>query len=114
MKKLRRLSGLVLIIALSLSACKKKDNNEKVQPAANEIWMENLAFVPSTKVVDFGTTVTWINKDDVRHTVTSDEGLFDSGNIMPDSTFTYTFDSIGTRSYRCTIHPGMTGVVIVE
>ena len=60
-----------------------------------------------------GTTVKWVNKDDVDHTVTSSDGFFDSGNISAGEIYEYTLDSTGTFDYVCTLHSGMTGTVIV-
>ena len=65
-------------------------------------------------------TVTWINNDNVTHTVTSGDpqqgpdGKFDSGLLKPGKEFSYTFSEIGTFNYYCQIHPAMKGVVIVN
>lgn len=89
-------------------------------PGPNEVWMQNIAYNPSTLTVDAGTTVTWTNKDNVIHTVTSGtpgnaDGLFNSGNLSKDQTFSFTFDSTGTYNYYCIPHsPNMKGKVIVE
>jgi plastocyanin len=61
-----------------------------------------------------GTTVTWTNLDSTVHTVTSGTGAFDSGALGQNATFSYTFNSRGTFNYHCTLHPFMTGKVIVE
>jgi plastocyanin len=58
--------------------------------------------------------VSWTNDDSTEHTVTADDGSFDSGPISPGDTFDNTFDELGDFSYHCSIHPFMTGVVIVE
>ncbi len=64
--------------------------------------------------------VTWINNDNVSHTVTSGDpqqganGKFDSGLIKPGKEFSYTFTEIGTFNYYCQVHPAMTGIVIVD
>jgi plastocyanin len=72
------------------------------------------SFDPPQISVPTGSTVFWTNDDSIQHTVTSDEGLFDAGPISPGNTFENTFDSAGEFSYHCTIHPFMTGVVIVN
>ncbi len=73
------------------------------------------AFVPpEISVSSEGNIVSWTNDDSIEHTVTSDDGSFDSGPISPGDTFDNTFDSPGEFGYHCSIHPFMTGVVIVE
>ena len=82
--------------------------------------MQNISYVPASIGVSKGTTITWTNKDNVDHTVTSGvpgypTGLFDSGNIPPGGTFKYTFDSTGTYQYFCRIHlDKMEGTVTVK
>jgi plastocyanin len=83
-----------------------------------EVAMTNFVFVEDRIEVAVGTTVTWTNGDSTRHTVTSgaddtDDGTFDSGDIGPGETFSYTFDAPGEFAYFCDIHPTMTGVVVV-
>lgn len=67
-----------------------------------------------TVVVGVNNTVVWKNKDNVAHTVTSTSKLFDSGNLNPGDTFSYTFTVPGTYQYSCSYHPWMKGVVIVK
>lgn len=73
------------------------------------------AFHPDTITVVIGVnnTVIWTNNDTVSHTVTSDTSLFGSGTLAPDATYTHTFDQAGTFGYHCSIHPFMTGAVLV-
>lgn len=79
-----------------------------------EVEIEDFAYVPGTLTIKVGTTVTWTNKDTVRHTVTSDNGLFDSGLFGKGETFSFTFTEAGTYTYHCTPHPNMKGTIIVE
>jgi plastocyanin len=79
----------------------------------NTVLIQLASFQPDSLTVPAGTTVTWINRDIVRHTVTSTEGLFDSGRLESGESFSYTFDEPGTFDYYCTIHPIMQGTVIV-
>jgi len=89
-------------------------------PGANEVWMQNTSFNPSTKTVSVGTTITWTNKDGFNHTVTSGtpgspNGTFDSGNMGGGATFTHTFSTAGTFAYYCRIHGAMmTGTITVH
>jgi amicyanin len=74
------------------------------------------AFNPGTVNVKVGDTVTWTNKDGAPHTVTVSAGaeLFDSGSIGKGQSYSHTFTKTGTYQYKCSIHPGMTGIVSVE
>ncbi len=71
-------------------------------------------FIKDEMTIPQGATVRWINKDFVDHTVTSDEGKFASPTLKNEDYFEYTFDTIGTFNYHCTIHPGMNGTIIVK
>ena len=72
------------------------------------------SFSPASFTVKAGTTVTWVNKDGTEHTVTSKgSSLFDSGNVPTGGTFSYTFRQPGTYTYYCTLHPWMTGTIVV-
>ena len=83
-------------------------------PGANEVWIQDMAFNPFSIKVPAGTTILWTNKDGVTHTVTSDKGLFDSGAISPSGTWSHLFSTAGTFTYKCAIHPNMTGSVVVN
>jgi plastocyanin len=69
---------------------------------------------PEIGVSSEGNIVSWINDDSTEHTITADDGSFDSGPISSGDTFDNTFDAPGDFGYHCSIHPFMTGVVIVE
>jgi plastocyanin len=90
--------------------------SSKSDPAANEVYIQNMAFAPATITVTVGTTVKWTNKDGVAHTVTSDTGstTLNSGNIISKGVFSFMFTAAGTYNYHCAIHPGMTGKVVVN
>ena len=81
---------------------------------ANDVYIQNIAFSPAILTVAAGSTVTWTNKDAMNHTVTSDSTLFNSGNIVINGVYSYTFATVGTYSYHCSIHPSMTAKVIVS
>ncbi len=78
--------------------------------------MENYSYLPPQLEVTKGTTVAWVNHDDEDHTVTSvdTKAPLNSPNIVKDKSFEFTFTDAGTYNYYCTIHDGMTGVVIVK
>jgi plastocyanin len=78
-----------------------------------EVTIKGFAFTPGTLTIKVGTTVKWTNQDSVAHTVTSDTGLFDSGDLAAGDTFSYTFTQAGTFAYHCTMHPSMTATIVV-
>ena len=80
---------------------------------ANQVMIQNMAFTPPSLTVPMGTTVTWTNKDMVQHTATADDKSFDSGQLAPGASFSFTFTKAGTFTYKCTIHPNMMGTIIV-
>jgi plastocyanin len=75
-----------------------------------KIKIANFTFDPPTKA---GTTVTWVNSDDIPHVVSEKNGTFRSNALDTDETFTQTFPAAGTIEYFCAIHPHMTGKIIV-
>jgi plastocyanin len=83
---------------------------------AMEVKIDNFSFGPVTLTVPVGTTVTWINRDDIPHTVvsTDDSKTFKSKVLDTDEKFSFTFTKAGTYPYFCSIHPKMTGKVIVQ
>ncbi len=78
-----------------------------------KVSIENFTFEPAEITVPVGTTVAWVNHDDIPHTVTSDEKLFKSPALDTDDRFTMTFDKPGMYPYFCGLHPHMTGIVVV-
>ena len=89
-------------------------NPPPTAPTTHYIDIENFAFSPSSITINVGDTIIWTNNDAASHTVTSDDGLFNSGGISQSNTWSYTFNSAGTFGYHCAPHPGMTGTVIVQ
>jgi alcohol dehydrogenase (cytochrome c) len=73
----------------------------------------DFGFDPGNDLVPPGTTITWTNTGNVGHTVTSDDGVFDSGDLAPGQTFSFTFDQPGTYWYFCRPHPFMRGRIVV-
>ncbi len=81
-------------------------------PGAGYLTSHNF-YIPATFDVKVGQTVTWKNLDNVPHTVTSNTGLFQSGNIDAGATYSYTFAKPGTYYYTCDYHTWMTGAIVV-
>jgi plastocyanin len=81
-----------------------------------EVKIDNFSFGPATLTVTVGTTVSWINRDDIPHTVvsTDDPKTFKSKVLDTDEKFSFTFSKVGTYPYFCSIHPKMTGKVVVQ
>jgi plastocyanin len=111
MKNKISLAIMLLAIVFVAITCKK---DEDAKPGVNEVFIQNMAFSPSSITVAKHTSIKWTNKDSNNHTVTSNSGLFNSGNLGNGSTFSFTFDSAGTFNYHCSIHSSMTGSVIVQ
>ena len=85
-------------------------------PAANAVQVNifNYKFDPATVTIPVGTTVTWTNKDEIPHTVaSSDKSFKGSAGLDTGDSYSYTFDKPGTYKYFCTLHPFMTGVIVV-
>ncbi len=81
----------------------------------SEVSIHNFSFNPATITVKRGTAVTWKNNDSTGHTITADgtNGPA-SGVVDPGTTYSFTFDTAGTFTYHCSIHPSMRGTVIVN
>ena len=83
-------------------------------PTTHYIDIQGYAFSPSSITINVGDTIVWTNYDSASHTVTSNDGTFDSGSISNGNTFSFTFTSAGTFNYYCAPHPNMTGSVTVQ
>ncbi len=81
---------------------------------ANAVVMKNFDFAPMSITVKVGSSVTWKNLDGEPHTVTSVDGLFRSGALDQNDSFTFKFDKPGTYKYLCSIHPRMMASVVVQ
>ena len=116
MKKIKWTAAIAALLVLSFAILKGGEANLLAgDDGKNQIKIDNFSFGPSTLTVPAGTTVTWINQDDVPHTVVSAEGKeFKSPPLDTDEKFSYTFTKAGTFTYFCSVHPKMTGKVIVQ
>jgi amicyanin len=84
------------------------------KPEPTEVKIDNFSFGPAELTVPVGTTVKWTNRDDIPHTVVSTDKVFKSKVLDTDETFSFTFSEAGTYPYFCSIHPKMTGKVVVQ
>jgi amicyanin len=87
------------------------------EPAAGEaarVSISGMRYGPAEVRVKAGATVTWTNDDTMPHSVTANDGSFDSGGLRRGQSYSRTFSEPGTYSYYCTYHPGMKGTVVVE
>ena len=82
----------------------------------SKVTIDNFTFSPGTLTVPLGTTVTWTNRDNDVHTVTADDTppTFESAGLDTDDTFSFTFNKAGTYPYHCSLHPHMTGKIVVQ
>jgi amicyanin len=102
------LGAMALLVAAAMSA------SANVYAADMEVKIDNFTYNPQQITVKAGTTVTWINHDDIPHTVTSKTGALRSKAMDTDDKFSFTFATPGTFPYFCALHPHMTGSIVVE
>ena len=120
MKNKRLILSVVLtvltVLAVVALARPVLAGNTADQSASAEVKIDNFSFSPANLTVAAGTTVTWINRDDIPHVVVSsdDPKVFKSKALDTDEKFSFTFTKAGTYPYFCAIHPKMTGKVIVQ
>jgi len=114
--------------ALALAACSgAAPSAPAVAPAASTVpggsvapaggtaaTIVDFGFTPAVLTVKVGTTVTWTNTGTVSHTVTADDGSFDSGTLASGATYKHTFSKAGTYAYHCSIHHSMVATVVVQ
>ena len=106
------LLGPVLGAMLAFGTVAAQDAAKK--DAGSEITIDNFTFTPKELTVAAGTTVKWVNHDDIPHTVVNKDKAFRSKALDTDDSFSYTFASAGTFDYFCALHPHMVGKVIVK
>ena len=109
------LSFLALLVFVPVAGAQQQHQDMMAQPAP-KVWsvaIEDFYFEPADAAIQPGDTITWVNEGNHPHTVTSDDGQFDSEVLNPGDSFMFTFPEAGTFSYHCEIHPSMTGSVTV-
>jgi plastocyanin len=104
----------VIMAMLLLSASTRLTATDQPASPNAEVKIDNFSFTPATLTVTVGTTVTWTNRDDIPHTVVSTDGVFQSKVRDTDEKFSYTFTRPGTYPYYCSVHPKMTGKIVVQ
>jgi plastocyanin len=107
-----------LAVGVGMIAARPKNFVAAAQekPATAEVKIDNFSFGPPTLTVPVGASVTWTNRDDIPHTVvsTDDAKTFKSKVLDTDEKFSFTFSKAGTYPYFCSIHPKMTGKIVVQ
>lgn len=110
----RRLIGmLALLLAVGVSTAAQRSHAAPT-PAGAAIMIRNFAFVPQLLTIKPGTTVIWTNVDEDPHTATAVAKAFRSPALDTGGKFSFTFTKAGDYAYFCSLHPHMTGKVIVR
>ena len=104
-----RTAALAIVASLALGSTAVAG-----EPSASVVVAKEFMFSPATLTVAAGTTVTWSNRDEEPHTVVSETGLFRSAALDTNESFSFRFDQPGTYRFVCSIHPQMTGTIIVQ
>jgi len=101
--------GMVILGAMEVHVPSAADTADSTR-----IVVKDFMFNPTPLTVKAGSTVTWTNMDDEPHTVVSDTGLFKSGGMDTNESFSFKFDKPGTYHFTCSIHPRMVGTIVVQ
>jgi plastocyanin len=113
----RVVAGIVFLVLALIAASARRSyfaTAAEEQPPAVTVSIDNFSFTPKEITVAKGTTVTWVNRDDVPHTVVGNAGAFRSKALDTDEKYSFTFSDAGSFSYFCSVHPVMIGKVIVK
>jgi plastocyanin len=110
------IAGIVVFFGLQMAAHAQNAQaaGQDSKGATVDVKIDNFSFTPPTITIPAGTTVKWTNRDDIPHTVVNDDQKFQSKALDTDESYSYTFTKPGTYPYFCSIHPKMTGKVIVQ
>jgi plastocyanin len=111
---LRALRLTVLFTVLASAPCLAEDANSAGAGPVASVSMDHNTFIPGEITVVPGTTVTWVNKETMPHTVVDTNKGFRSKTLTKDASFSFTFATAGDYDYLCSIHPNMKGKVIVK
>ena len=107
-------AACVLGIAWLVAGVGRVTASAQSKPETIEVKIDNFTFGPAELTIKAGTTVRWTNRDDIPHTVVSPDKVFKSKVLDTDDQFSFTFSTPGTFPYFCSIHPKMTGKVVVK
>ena len=110
----RALRLTLLLTVLASTPCLAEDANDAAANPAATVSIDHMAFIPSEITVAPGTTVTWVNNEEMSHTVVDLNRGFRSKTLVKDASFSFTFATPGDYNYLCSIHPNMKGKVIVK
>jgi len=119
MRRSVRILGLAVAVVVALPVFATRTRiftaaAQQAQPANPEVKIDNFSFGPASLTIAAGTTVTWTNRDDIPHTVVSEDKLFKSKVLDTDEKCSFTFAKPGSFGYFCSLHPKMTGKVVVQ
>ena len=106
-------SGIMVLFFACSKSSLNDPNGGGGAPPENPISMKGSVYSIPSITLAAGSKITWINDDNMVHTVTANDGSFNSGDINPGGQFIYTFNTVGTFNYHCVHHTGMTGVVTI-
>lgn len=109
---MKRILAYLTIPALALGLATNLLANTKPDPT--QVKIDNFSFIPQTLTIRAGTKVTWINRDDVPHTIVSVDKQFKSKALDTNDQFSHTFTAPGTYSYFCSVHPHMVAKIVVQ
>ena len=106
---------LIAVAASGLVGCNGRPDGAaaKPQPATHTITMEAVSYKPEAVTAKVGDSIVWVNKDPYPHTATAKDA-FDSKEMLPDKSFTFTATAPGEVHYVCTFHPTMKGTIVVK
>jgi plastocyanin len=110
----RRVSQLTRICVLAATLVIATSATTTAWSEEMTVKIDNFTFSPQRLTVKAGTTITWVNSDDIPHTVVSTTKQFKSAALDTGDRFTFTFTTPGSYDYFCSLHPHMTGTVVVE
>jgi plastocyanin len=110
------IAAILLVIAIAAGQTRNFSSAfaEEKKPAETVVKIDNFTFTPNVVTVPAGSTIRWINKDDIPHNVVTEDKTIKSKVMDTDEQFSYTFTKPGIYPYFCSIHPKMTGKIVVQ
>ena len=104
----------VLLLGAMAAVASAAPSTEAAAQGSTIVMAKDFMFAPTSLTVAAGSTVTWTNRDDEPHSVVSENGLFRSGALDTNESFSFRFEKPGTYRYTCSIHPRMVGTIVVH